>query len=722
MSSGQATGAAAAVRRLPAAGAVSGRWRDRVRAEWLLALLAFVIGCVLIGVDLAWNHGHLIAGQDDVYISFQYAKDTALGHFFAINSGSGGVGGTSTFAYVLWLTLGYLVGFHATALTWFALLTGVLCFAASTLIVCDLGSRLGSRRVGLWAGLLVAVSGSVAWSATSGMEVAPAMLLILATLRSALVEAPTARFRWTPAFAGVLALVRPEGFLFAAALACAQWWYIRVRRGELGRKRARRYAAWVALPILLFVAELVMYRVLTGAFSSTTYRAKSVFYQGPVFFFWPVVDQIFNNVQTLINTYSGLQTQLYAFPGATVAFLGGLGFIFARSREWRPLILAVFAGLCAAFLEIATLSDPFVQYMRYLAPFTPVFVLFCTLGLAALARAARSELGRRRVLDVAAGIALVFALVALPTWIVRFGRATADLRATDVRVAAWVDAHIPKGKIVAVKDLGAVSYYGGHPVVDLIGLGTAGFATPNLQGPGSLYQHLVHLPVASRPAYIVDYGGGVGTTDPFVAVGLLTQPPVATLPVEVQPGPEDPLLTPFTSMVVDRFDWSVAALSAGHPVRGVARDHLTVGYLKSEANHDYSVLPAEAGVQPTTVLARQGDEIDSGRTIVGGEAFTVHGLTPHVPLIITAHWFVQPSTAPLVQVRANGKLADTVRMTATAPNVAWTTSVITVPARLVSGPQVRIALNAPPGTATLNPYPAYTSYGYWFSQPRGHGR
>jgi len=45
---------------------------------------------------------------------------------------------------------------------------------------------------------------------------------------------------------------------------------------------------------------------------------------------------------------------------------------------------------------------------------------------------------------------------------------------TDMQVAAahWVREHVPPGRTVAVNDVGAMAFYGSHPLVDLRGIAT----------------------------------------------------------------------------------------------------------------------------------------------------------------------------------------------------------------------------------------------------------
>ncbi len=55
-----------------------------------------------------------------------------------------------------------------------------------------------------------------------------------------------------------------------------------------------------------------------------------------------------------------------------------------------------------------------------------------------------------------------------------------NIEEQQVAAARWIAAHVPPGASVAVSDAGAMRYFGGHRVIDLVGLNTHRLVDANL--------------------------------------------------------------------------------------------------------------------------------------------------------------------------------------------------------------------------------------------------
>jgi hypothetical protein len=679
-------------------------------AFWLTGFLAAAVGAVFVLSGLGWNDGKLIAPLDDVYIHLQYGRQLGLGHFFQFNTGDDISAGASSLLYALVLGAAYAIGFHGTFFLAFAVGFGVLCFALTAALVTVLGRKLVSRAVGVWAGVLVAVSGPLAWGSASGMEVGLVMLLVVATLLAFVHEQP--RFRWTPVLGALLALVRTEGLILAVALTLAALWGLWAHRREAGARRTLLRALWTLLPVAVGVAQLLFYRIATGTASANGIQSKSFLHDRPVFWFSEFVDRTMANARSFLNIFLGFEGQDYAFPGALLVFAAGMVYVFLTRRTWRPMLYALAAGLLLILLSVSTLNTALVHELRYVQPFMPVFVLFVVIGVYGLSRIARQSRARRVSLHGALVVVLVVTLAELPGWSVRFGRATAAIRDTDVSVGQWVRGNLPPDATVAVKDVGAVAYFGEHRVLDLIGLATNGFAAPANNGTGSLYEALKHLPADQRPDWFAVYDPWPGPSmEPLKDVGVLKTPSELTFDVQAQPDLGGRLIVPFRELNIYEADWSLAGSGDEQAVPGVLRDYVNVGDLVSEGDHGYAPVLAQVGTQPWTSLARVGDVVDSSRPIVGGETFTAHDLEPGKPLTITSrtamHGTVFDMRVLVDGVEAGSWVRD-------ERDGVWSTYSYTIPGELIKDSSVRIEIQQP--RPLLNPYPDYTSYGYWLSQ------
>jgi len=149
--------------------------------------------------------------SEDAYISFRYARHLVDGLGLTYNPGEKVMGFTSL-PWTLWCALG--LGLHISPVLW-TQASSMLADAASLVMM----AGLLNRRRGPAAGWAFAVFFS-AWplfaaSAASGLESNAFFLLMVAS--ALLIEH---RSRWAGATLGVLAVLRPEGLLAAAIMAC----------------------------------------------------------------------------------------------------------------------------------------------------------------------------------------------------------------------------------------------------------------------------------------------------------------------------------------------------------------------------------------------------------------------------------------------------------------------------------------------------------------------
>ncbi|PRX47929.1 4-amino-4-deoxy-L-arabinose transferase-like glycosyltransferase [Prauserella shujinwangii] len=678
-------------------------------AAWLVAGLALVLGGVFVGFDLAYNQGKLIAPLDDVYIHLRYGSQIGRGQFFEFHPGDPVSTGASSLLYAFVLGAGHLVGFRGDLLLPFAVVLGIGCLAGTTAVVYRLGRTFASRTVGVWAGILVAVSGPLLWGAASGMEVGLTALLLTGTVLAFVRERPLARFRVTPVLGALLALVRPEGLVVAVLIAGAMLWTVLRERRRVGA------AAWSLLPVAAGAGQYAFYLLATGTATANGVRAKSHLHDRPQFFLGEFVDRTVANVRGFVDALAGLNEQDFAFPGLLLLAVGGLGHLLVTRREWRPLLVALSLGLAGVLVAAATLSTALIHELRYLQPFLPLFVLFAVCGVHALTRLLAGARARRAALHTVLVVALLFSLLALPAWAVKLGRQAATIRDTDVSVGAWVSGNLPPDAVVGVKDVGAVAYFGGRRTVDLIGLTTNGLAEPANNGTGALYEALRRLPEADRPDYFAVYEERPGPPmQPLFDAGLFGEGPLITFHVRTPPALDGFSIVPFRELHVFRADWRLAGTGDAPPpgVTGEIKDYLNTGDLAGEEAHGWTARMAQPGLQPDTVLRRQGDVVDSGRVIVGGERFTAGGLTPGEPLTIHARTLA-PGVEREVRVRVDGTDVGTWRF---HRSEEWRHRAFTVPGDAVTGESVTVELE--PVRPLLSPYPEYTSFGYWFSQPR----
>ncbi|RZT87015.1 hypothetical protein EV383_3920 [Pseudonocardia sediminis] len=702
------------------------------RRAVVLTVASLLLSAGFVAVSLAYNQGRLIPPLDDVYIHLQYGRQLGLGEGFRYNTGDPVTTGASSLLYALLLGAAWFLGFEGTSLLAFAVGFGALCAAAATALTYLLGRRVAGRTVGTWAGVLVVVSGPLQWGAVSGMEVGLVAALTTGAVYAFACEQPGGRFRVTPVVAALLALSRPEGVIVAVGLVAGMAW-------ALGRRRRPTFgtAALASLPVLAALAQLVFYRLATGSAQANGVRAKSWLYQGELIQPLEVADHTLANLRQMAASLTGLSGQDFLPPAALVFAVLGLAALGLGPRTgWRTLAAVLAFGLGVVLVSLSTLITAQWQDLRYVQPFVPLLLLLAVIGVDALARlgGAGTDDGRGRavVLHGLLTVALLFSVLATPTWALRLAQQATAMREGPVTIGNWLAGNVPPGASVAVNDVGAAAWFGGHRTVDLVGLTTNDMTRPSLNGPGTLYEALRHMPPGQRPDHfaIFDRWGGIPFADLGLA-GVLGPEPVITFQLTSPPRPIS-ATAPQTCQIdrtcdkvsVWRADWSLAGTGGtpDRPVPGTVHDQLNVGDLDDEARHDWTPHPPVQGLQPVssvarTVVAPGRTVADSGRRVVGGEMFTLDGLTPGRPVTLTSRVGPDPERldpeARAVRVGVDGRPAGQWDLTGPG-DATWVQSSFVIPAELVTSP--RITVSTGPLQEFLGPYPAYTAYGYWASQ------
>jgi hypothetical protein len=203
-------------------------------------------------------------------------------------------------------------------------------------------------------------------------------------------------------------------------------------------------------------------------------------------------------------------------------------------------------------------------------------------------------------------LALGSTVALIPTWGLQEGEESAAVREQQVSIGHWIHDELPADARVALNDIGATTYYGGHNTVDLLGLTEPTLAKPFRNGPGSLYEQLQKLPPRQRPTYFILYS----PPNPFawapdlVAAGIL-KGPIKTFDLATQ----SPNLVMGNQVGVYRADWSTIGTGRqAPPVLGqTLRDEVDVADLQSEHDHGYQARLSQVGLQASSVLRTQID-------------------------------------------------------------------------------------------------------------------
>jgi hypothetical protein len=453
---------------MDAPGSVIGKSRsiDRVLASIaVLAGIVFSIALVL--------HAHAVNGRngfplDDPWIHLTYARNLHDYHTFAYFPGDPSTQGSTSPLYTFLLSLGFAVTRNEKLLS-YAL--GVI-FQALFLVTFQAWAhrQLGSRAWAAAATLITGLAANIGILSVSGMETS----LFLFTMALAFLARLQGRHRTLGIALALAVWTRPDGLILVMAFALDSALAL-----PAGRKSWRAFLA-AAVPLAaLLLAYAVFNVVVGGKLLPSTFAAKTAFYRHyprSTFITHEVAQLFLGGAGLLLVPFAVFSTAREAVRLARWKSGGsGTGRSLRAETAWT-------IGVPLAYL----LFMPFAhRFQRYLVPVLPSLVILGLSGMQALAaagarlrgqRLASPETpGRRTTPGGVAAAAIVAAAIVLHLiGTVAAAKGYAELCdyhwLRHERTGRWLAQNTPPTAVVAAHDVGAIAFYSGRKVVDIMGV------------------------------------------------------------------------------------------------------------------------------------------------------------------------------------------------------------------------------------------------------------
>jgi hypothetical protein len=470
-------------------------------SPWLASLL--IVGCLLLTAFALRAHSDT-NGQggvplDDAWIHFQFARNLARGDGLSFNPGQPTSGSTAPL-WTLLLAAVYGLGGRFPAAGQALSGASYLAMLVSTYV---LGKRVTSSRWMAWlAGMVVAANGRMVWAGLSALEICMFAALSALAIAAYVEDRVQHRYRLrTATLFGLAALCRPEGYLLFVLSIVDHIWAM-----NRATNRVSRFAAYVLrffrrlpyLPVLVFCGLVLPYLLFSwytsGHLLPNTYHAKASVSLLP--------DRAFRDFMSVGAVYLILDN-----PLLLPFFLFGLILLLRRAPllSWWTMALP---------LAYAFIGASLYQHGRYLMPLIPINGVIAMWGLLEARRliGRRLSLGRHgaqgatrnrdgpdagyaRLWAMPAkylpapetlGIALLFVLCIagtawrLPTTARQYAQNVDNINRMHVALGYWAAENTSPGTVLALNDIGAITYISERPVVDLAGLVTPE-VTPSLR-------------------------------------------------------------------------------------------------------------------------------------------------------------------------------------------------------------------------------------------------
>ncbi len=448
--------------------------------------LAAVISCVGFAFHaVRANHG-LGFPLDDAWIHLTFARNLAFCGSFSYYPGDPPVAGSTSPLYTGLLAALMRLGRNEYLVSYALGITG---FVVACLLFWGLGRReWGDGRMAVVGALLLATQPRLVLIALSGMETTLFIALILGALLAYRAGRPAA----LGVCLGAAVWCRPDGFVLVVALVGD--WLMRslIDRTWSGPFFPRSMVRAQGIGAAMWIAYGVFNWALSGSPLPTTFGAKGAYYR-----------------LTMTKEHFLSHDVTEAFGRHELSFVwifavAYLGVIVWRTLEGDPpagLVHAFFlVGLVCAYLAALPFAH---RFGRYLLPALPSFLILALSGIRALASWVRGRTPHPRWL--ARGVGAVVLAIVVTQWASGLRSFAAVYRVCcayhashHVAAARWIAAHTPPDARIATHDIGAIAFYGGRRVVDMVGI-----VTPEV---------IAHISAPGFTAYLDEFLSRAGVT------------------------------------------------------------------------------------------------------------------------------------------------------------------------------------------------------------------
>jgi arabinofuranosyltransferase len=463
-------------------------------ASKVVPRLGTAIGLTAL-VVFAWLHQHHYDFEhDDAYISYRYAANWASGLGPVYNPGER-VEGYSNFLFIVVLRACAKAGLDIVDSARFI---GSLSHIALILLTFYFMTSVLARRwtVAIASAGAVAVHAALAAWALSGLETLPFSLLFFLALTAFIRERRSDTHHFLSGFLfGALSLLRADGFV--PALATALFLLLR-------RRSWRRLATFLA-PFILVIGPYLLWRI--------SYYGHPL----PNSYYLKTGGDYFQQFRGLFYTYNFV----VPFGGWTLLSLP-LALLVLRDPTRNEIRLYIGYMVVVVTIYVIWVGGDHMPMSRFFVPILAPLIILLTEAVVELGRLFDGRITGSGRYALAVGLALIVTSSVAPTLNPRRLPASYVIsHRTLVRQWAmagrWLGHHYDPKTVMATEPAGAVAYFSGLFVIDMLGVNDehiAHITVPNMGHGGAGHEKRDLNYVLSRQPRLIFRGVRPTAGDP----------------------------------------------------------------------------------------------------------------------------------------------------------------------------------------------------------------
>ena len=401
---------------------------------------------------------------DDPWIHLQFAHNLHEYGTFSYYKDQQVTSGSTSPLYTSLLAFGMVFTDNEYLLSY---LFGGVFLLVSALAMFRVAQRMFGHRTlsSLAAAAMISVEPRLIWVSLSGMETTLFIALLLAVTLFYIEKRPVL----LGVSAGLLLWARPEALLMVGVLAADTFYHWSITRTAGAPRvsspegRPRRLVGSLVVVAAFGVAYAAFNFALSGSLFPNTFAAKIKYYSSGG-----------EGFPSQVLWFLSAEHMIVIAPFVVVGVLFVILALFKRRPT--PLLIPLLwsSGMIVAYWW----KLPYLyQYGRYLMPVLPFVFLLAIGGLEELLEIVRARTSllktenTRRVVRAIAVLVIVGS-TASAAWQRQdyYVETCRYITQRQVATAVWVRDHLPGDAIVATHDVGALAYYSGRRIVDMVGL------------------------------------------------------------------------------------------------------------------------------------------------------------------------------------------------------------------------------------------------------------